>query len=485
MVVRRPRGFFSNHLLCESSRSALGTTTIGTKASIGRTTVPCSRVTSFVRRFATTSTGNTDGSTVQGTNSKALSPQDLEYMQLAVDHAQRAKGWTFPNPAVGCVLVQETASESVILGQGFHPRAGYPHAEIFALLEAGGHVKDGVEAAQAVLESTNAKYNHKRKPSKEGGNDKATNTALTERVQDLLHQYSLDANQLFGNLFAKEEKEEEATSDSSVVTAYVTLEPCCHYGRTPPCATTFALAKVQRVVIGVRDPNPRVDGGGVQLLQEAGVDVTILSTTQYEDEESASSPEEEPPNETMVTTACRDLVQDFCQRIVPNPLFDYHKYMTGRHRMALRAAANQMTANGTLSVVEWTGPSLLQLLEKNKKDDKHSDSQDASNEEPSDVWSTLLPDDDDATMIQVVQQDCLSQMPEWMEFLDGQLWQNELVKVRLSKAAPKKRVVKQLGTALAHVLQAHVAQTQGHTLVLYRPANPPKLDLEHLLQTYK
>ena len=56
-------------------------------------------------------------------------------------------------------------------------------------------------------------------------------------------------------------------------TAYVTLEPCCHHGRTPPCTDALVLAGVRRVVVGVRDPNPRVDGGGMAILQAHGIQV--------------------------------------------------------------------------------------------------------------------------------------------------------------------------------------------------------------------
>jgi diaminohydroxyphosphoribosylaminopyrimidine deaminase/5-amino-6-(5-phosphoribosylamino)uracil reductase len=57
-------------------------------------------------------------------------------------------------------------------------------------------------------------------------------------------------------------------------TAYVSLEPCCHHGRTPPCAQALVAAGVERVVVGAPDPNPRVDGGGIELLREAGLEVT-------------------------------------------------------------------------------------------------------------------------------------------------------------------------------------------------------------------
>jgi diaminohydroxyphosphoribosylaminopyrimidine deaminase / 5-amino-6-(5-phosphoribosylamino)uracil reductase len=117
------------------------------------------------------------------------------YMQRALELARRGEGRTRPNPPVGAVVVRD----GKIVGEGFHPRAGEPHAEIFALRDAG-------EAA--------------------GG----------------------------ANL-------------------YVTLEPCCHHGKTGPCTEAVLAAGVARVFIGTLDPNPRVDGGGIASLRSAGIAV--------------------------------------------------------------------------------------------------------------------------------------------------------------------------------------------------------------------
>ena len=115
-------------------------------------------------------------------------------MARALQLAERGLYSTDPNPRVGCVLVRD----GVVVGEGWHERAGGPHAEINALQQA------GAQAAGA--------------------------------------------------------------------TAYVTLEPCSHHGRTPPCSTALIAAGVARVVAAMQDPNPRVAGSGLQALQQAGID---------------------------------------------------------------------------------------------------------------------------------------------------------------------------------------------------------------------
>jgi len=119
------------------------------------------------------------------------------YMSKAIELAERAKGQTSPNPLVGAVIVN---SEGTLIAEGFHEKAGCPHAEVVALREA-------------------------------------------------------SADNLKGS------------------TLFVNLEPCCHYGKTPPCAKAIIEAGISKVVIGSLDPNPKVSGGGIKALQEAGISV--------------------------------------------------------------------------------------------------------------------------------------------------------------------------------------------------------------------
>jgi diaminohydroxyphosphoribosylaminopyrimidine deaminase/5-amino-6-(5-phosphoribosylamino)uracil reductase len=123
------------------------------------------------------------------------SDDDLRYMARALELAERGLYTTTPNPRVGCVLVRD----GEIVGEGWHERAGEPHAEANAL-QAAGQQAEGA-------------------------------------------------------------------------TAYVTLEPCSHYGRTPPCAGALIEAKVSRVVAAMRDPNPVVAGKGLDALKAAGIAV--------------------------------------------------------------------------------------------------------------------------------------------------------------------------------------------------------------------
>jgi diaminohydroxyphosphoribosylaminopyrimidine deaminase/5-amino-6-(5-phosphoribosylamino)uracil reductase len=130
------------------------------------------------------------------------SPDDLRYMARALELARQGLYSTHPNPRVGCVIVRD----GVVVGEGWHRRAGEPHAEVHALTAAG-------------------------------------------------------------------EKSHGAT-------AYVTLEPCSHHGRTPPCCDALVGAGIRRVIAAMQDPNPRVAGSGLAALRAAGIDTAhgVLET---------------------------------------------------------------------------------------------------------------------------------------------------------------------------------------------------------------
>ncbi len=130
----------------------------------------------------------------------AFSADDHRFMARALRLAEHGLFTTSPNPRVGCVLVKHNA----IIGEGWHERAGEPHAEIAALRDAATKVGAG------------------------------------------------------------------GTADC---TAYVTLEPCSHHGRTPPCADALIAARVGRVVAAMSDPNPLVAGQGLDRLRSAGIEV--------------------------------------------------------------------------------------------------------------------------------------------------------------------------------------------------------------------
>ena len=140
---------------------------------------------------------------------------DRQMMQKCIQLAKRAEGKTSPNPLVGSVIVRDNK----VVGEGYHPEAGQPHAEVFALQDAGERAKGA--------------------------------------------------------------------------TVYVNLEPCNHYGRTPPCTEALIAAGVAKVVVGMVDCNPLVAGSGIEKLRNAGIEVTV----------------------GVEETACRELNEAFIQRI--------------------------------------------------------------------------------------------------------------------------------------------------------------------------
>jgi len=142
----------------------------------------------------------------------SFSAADHAFMARALQLAERGLHTTTPNPRVGCVLVRD----EVIIGEGWHERAGDSHAEINALRDAARKVGAGGTAQVG----------------------SAANMGTAQNA-----------------------------------TAYVTLEPCSHHGRTPPCADALIEAGVSRVVAAMRDPNPLVAGRGLARLAAAGIAV--------------------------------------------------------------------------------------------------------------------------------------------------------------------------------------------------------------------
>jgi len=330
------------------------------------------------------------------TTPEELTDDDKGYLKLAIEHARNGLGRTFPNPAVGCVIVRDNKE---VLGTGFHPKAGMPHAEVFALLEASGHLYDGVAAAQSVVTDDN---------------DDDDSLLLRQKVSKLTELYLTDGgpDELFESLNTN-------TDDATTTTtAYVTLEPCCHYGQTPPCAVSLTKATmIDRVVVGFRDPNPRVDGGGFRALEDAGITVVEATGTLQEE--------------------CANLVKNFVKRITPT---NDSITMTGSKRRALRALAGRLKAEQSLVEVQWSSRNSQNTAKQKVGDDLE------------DAVSQLVLD------------------PSWMETIDNLLWDHELVLLRLKNAVDKKKGAKLLGTRIADVLvNTHVAQVVGHTALLYRP----------------
>ncbi len=137
-------------------------------------------------------------------------------MQHAIELAIQGEGMTRPNPPVGAVVIKAGR----VIGEGFHPKAGEPHAEVFALRDAGRSARGA--------------------------------------------------------------------------TLYVTLEPCCTQGRTPPCTSAIIEAGINRVVYGCDDPNPAHSGRAAKILGKAGISVT----------------------RNILAESCRTLIAPFAMRVL-------------------------------------------------------------------------------------------------------------------------------------------------------------------------
>ena len=123
---------------------------------------------------------------------------DSDYMKMALGLARRGQGNTWPNPSVGCVIVNKAGH---VIGRGHTGSGGRPHGETAALAQSG-------RAAMGA-------------------------------------------------------------------TAYITLEPCAHHGKTPPCAEALVMAGISRVVVAITDPDDRTSGKGIEILRNAAVQVDL------------------------------------------------------------------------------------------------------------------------------------------------------------------------------------------------------------------
>lgn len=168
-------------------------------------------------------------------------------MRLAVSQANLGVGLTAPNPPVGAVVVKD----GIVVGSGYHPKAGEPHAEIFALREAV---------------------------------DQAVGAEI-----------------------------------------YVTLEPCCHHGSTPPCTEAIIAAGISKVIVGTTDPNPKVAGRGIEILRSAGIEVI----------------------ENILADECRSLIAPFaCHILKSRPLVTLKGGMTLDGKIATATGESQWITSG-------------------------------------------------------------------------------------------------------------------------------------------
>ena len=148
---------------------------------------------------------------------------DNFYMRLAIDEAWKHQLLTYPNPAVGCVIVKNQR----LLAVEAHKEAGMPHAEVNALKTA--YLKDN---PNSILKTKNSSFD--------------------------IHQFLLQNHNGFFN-------------DCEI---YVTLEPCNHIGKTPSCANLLKELKPKRIIISVKDPNKQATGG-LETLKNENIDVTL------------------------------------------------------------------------------------------------------------------------------------------------------------------------------------------------------------------
>ncbi|MGQ1889597.1 bifunctional diaminohydroxyphosphoribosylaminopyrimidine deaminase/5-amino-6-(5-phosphoribosylamino)uracil reductase RibD [Thermophagus sp. OGC60D27] len=224
--------------------------------------------------------------------------QDELYMKRCLQLARKAQGNTYPNPMVGAVIVHN----GVIIGEGYHLKAGAPHAEVNAI-------------------------------------NAVKNPALLEKS-----------------------------------TLYVNLEPCAHYGKTPPCSLLICQKKIPRVVIGCKDTFSKVAGKGIEILRAAGAEV-IVGVLEKESRELNrrffTFHEKKRPFILLKWAQTRDgfLDIDRSTEAEPRPTWitdEWARRIVHQWRsMEQSILVGTMTAlrdNPSLTVRDWSGPDPLRLV---------------------------------------------------------------------------------------------------------------------------
>lgn len=214
------------------------------------------------------------------------------YIQRCIELAQKAKGNTYPNPMVGAVIVYQNQ----IIGEGYHHKAGQPHAEINAI----------------------------------------------NSVQD-----------------------KSLLKDSTI---YVSLEPCAHYGKTPPCAKAIADIGFKKVVIGAMDSNEKVSGKGKAMIEAAGIEVVsgiLEQECRALNKRFLTYHEQKRPFITLKWAQSKDsfIDQDFKPTQISNPLASQlvHK-MRSEEQSILVGTTTAIHDNPSLTNRHYAGNNPIRLL---------------------------------------------------------------------------------------------------------------------------
>ena len=223
--------------------------------------------------------------------------QDELYMMRCLQLAAMAEGQTSPNPMVGAVIVHD----GKIIGEGYHHRAGEPHAE--------------------------------------------PNAIASVRDEALLKE----------------------------ATMYVSLEPCSHWGKTPPCADLIVRKGLKRVVIATLDPNPKVAGRGVKILQDAGIEVTVgvmEKEARWLNRRFMTVQEKHRPYVILKWAETEDGIIDVCRKEKGNGPIKISNSVTKTLNHQVRVEEDAiMVATQTallddphLTVTKWTGKNPVRVL---------------------------------------------------------------------------------------------------------------------------